>query len=135
MPTTYTVSLANELFSMTSSLSNSTNPANILSNVQNGPNGPVSYNLGNGLAGSYSYDTLGRLSGGAVSSGGTQVYNFTSGWKGSQLQSSSDSVLGQGSTYGYDEFNRLASRTVTRTLPLPKMRGFTFTSCPAVTLT
>ena len=29
----------------------------------------------------------------------------------------------------------LASRTVTRTLPLPRMRGFTFTSCPAVTLT
>ena len=29
------------------------------------------------------------------------------------MQSSSDSVLGQGSSYGYDEFNRLTSRTVT----------------------
>ena len=49
----------------------------------------------------------------ACASGGTQVYGFSSGWKGSQLQSSSDSVLGQGSSYGYDELNRLTSRTVT----------------------
>jgi RHS repeat-associated protein len=53
------------------------------------------------------------MSAGAVTSGGTQVYSFSSGWKGSQLQSSSDTVLGQGSSYGYDEFNRLTSRTVT----------------------
>ncbi|HEX3571574.1 MAG TPA: hypothetical protein VHU44_12195 [Acidobacteriaceae bacterium] len=45
-------------------------------------------------------------------SGGTQVYGFTSGWKGTQLQSASDSVLGQSLTYGYDEFNRLSSLTV-----------------------
>jgi RHS repeat-associated protein len=114
--TTYSVSPANEVLSMTSSLNNGTNPANILSNVQNGPNGTASYNLGNGLAGGYSYDTLGRMSAGAVTSGGTQVYGFSSGWKGSQLQSSSDTVLGQtpsrGTTYGYDEFNRLTSQSV-----------------------
>jgi YD repeat-containing protein len=34
------------------------------------------------------------------------------GWKGQQLTGSTDTVLGQSSTYGYDEFNRLTSRTV-----------------------
>jgi RHS repeat-associated protein len=108
----YTLSPASEVLSLTSSLSNSTDPTGILSNVQYGPNGPVSYNLGNGLTGLYSYDALGRLSGATVSSGGTQVYGFANGWKGQQLTGSADSVLAQGSTYGYDEFNRLTSRTV-----------------------
>jgi RHS repeat-associated protein len=123
---TYTVSLANELQSLTSSLSNSTNPANIVSSVQNGPNGPTSYSLGSGLSSVFGYDSLGRLNGGwvcsgstsASCSGGTQVYGFTNGWSGSQLQGSTDSVLGQTSTYGYDEFNRLAARTVTSGSPV-----------------
>jgi RHS repeat-associated protein len=109
---TYTVSPASEILSLTSSRSDATDPANLVSKVQTGPFGPVSYNLGNGLAGAYSYDALGRLSGGTVSSGDTQTYGFSNGWKGQQLTGSSDSVLNQGSTYGYDEFNRLASRTV-----------------------
>jgi RHS repeat-associated protein len=117
---TYALSPANEILSLTSSLSNAYNPASLVSGVQNGPNGPLSYNLGNGLSSVYGYDALGRLNGGwvcsgstsAYCSGGAQVYGFTNGWKGAQLTGSSDSVLGQGSTYGYDEFNRLASRTV-----------------------
>jgi RHS repeat-associated protein len=123
---TYTVSLANELQSLTSSLSNSTNPANIVSSVQNGPNGPTSYSLGSGLSSVFGYDSLGRLNGGwvcsgstsASCSGGTQVYGFMNGWSGVQLASSTDTVLGQTSTYGYDEFNRLASRTVTSGSPV-----------------
>ena len=111
--TTYTVSPASEVLSMTSSLSNSTDPANLVSSVVNGPYGPTSYNLGNGLANAYTYDTLGRLNGGKLTNGGTQVYAFSNTWKGTQLQGSIDSVLGQTSTYGYDGFNRLASRTVT----------------------
>jgi RHS repeat-associated protein len=117
---TFTVSPANEVLSLTSSQSNSTNPAGIISGVQNGPNGPLSFGLGNGLSGVYSYDTLGRLNGGwvcsgstsASCSGGTQTYGFTAGWRGEQLASSFDSVLNQNSSYGYDEFNRLTSRTV-----------------------
>ena len=66
--------------------------------MQYGLNGPVNYNLGNGLTGAYSYDTLGCLSGGEVSLEGTQVYGFVDGWKGKQLTGSSDSVLIQGST-------------------------------------
>jgi RHS repeat-associated protein len=109
---TYTFSPASEILSLTSSINNATDPADLVSSVQNGPFGPVSYSLGNGLTGTYSYDALGRLSGGSVSSGGTQVYGFADGWKGQQLTGSSDSVLDQASTYGYDEFNRLTSRTV-----------------------
>lgn len=109
---TYTVSPAGELLSLTSSISESTDPAALVSNVQNGPFGPVSYNLGNGLSWAHSYDALGRLSGGTVSSAGTLVYDFANSWSGKRLTSSVDSVLSQGSTYGYDEFNRLTTRTV-----------------------
>ena len=44
------VSPADEVLSMTSSLSNATNPAAILT-ASYGPNGPVSYTLCNGLTG------------------------------------------------------------------------------------
>jgi hypothetical protein len=65
-------------------------PPNLVSNVVNGPNGPVSYTLGNGLMGYRSYDSLGRLSGEWVCNdpaaaeciGGTQIYGTTSAWKG-----------------------------------------------------
>ena len=109
---TYTYSPAGEILSLTSSQTDATDPTAILAGVQNGPFGPVSYSLGNGLTGMYSYDVLGRLSGGTVSSGGTQIYGFADGWKGKLVTGSSDSVLNQGSAYGYDEFNRLASLTV-----------------------
>ncbi len=57
------------------------------------------------------YDALGRMSGGTLTSGGNALYTFTSVWKGTQLQNSYDKVLGQTSTYTYDGFNRLLSRT------------------------
>jgi RHS repeat-associated protein len=106
---TYSVSPANQLLSLTSSLNNST----LVSSVANGPSGPLSFNLGNGLSATYSYDSMGRISGGSVNSGGTQVYGFTSGWKGGQLLGSCDTVLNHCATFGYDEFNRLSSQTVT----------------------
>jgi len=62
---------------------------------------------------SFNTATLGRMSGGTLksTSSGAQVYAFSSGWKGAQLQSSSDTVLGQSASYAYDGFNRLLSRT------------------------
>jgi len=118
---TYTVSPASELLSLTSSLNNSTNPPNIVSNVQNGPHGPTSYALGNGLSAVLSYDALGRNSGGWICNGstspyctgGTQVYGFTTGWTGIRNTTECDTVLSQCMNFGYDEFNRLTSRTVT----------------------
>ena len=97
------------------------NPPNLASNVVNGPDGPVSYTLGNGLNVYRSYDALGRWQGqwvcngpAAIScSGGTQIYGTKGVWQGSQMQSQADTVLGQQIAYGYDGFNRLTSRTVT----------------------
>jgi len=117
---TRTYTLANELQSITSSGNDSTHPPNLLSNVQSGPFGPVSWQLGNGLAGVRQYDAMGRTVGGWVCqgssqancSGGTQAYGFASGWKGSCLISASDSALGQSNAYGYDDFGRLQSLTV-----------------------
>jgi RHS repeat-associated protein len=88
-----------------------------VSNVQNGPNGPISFSFGNGLSQYNSYDPQGRLNGswicvGAPSNGcSSQKYGFLVQWLGSQLKASSDDVVGAGMTYGYDDFNRLTSMT------------------------
>jgi RHS repeat-associated protein len=118
---TYTYSTANELQTLTSSLNNSTNPPNIISGMQNTPHGPTSYNLGNGVSEVYNYDTLGRFDGEYVCTGSTSIYcaggsegyALTNTWKGTQLTSECDSAFSQCISYGYDEFNRLSSRTVT----------------------
>jgi RHS repeat-associated protein len=98
------------------------NPPNLVSNVVNGPDGPVSFTLGNGLNVYRSYDALGRYSGQWVCNGpaavncggGTQIYGTKSQWNGSQLLAQTDTVLGQTIGYGYgDGFNRLTSLTVT----------------------
>ena len=123
---TYTYSPASEVLSLTSSLSDTTDPANLVSNVQNGPSGPTSCNLGNGLSSVYHYDALGRLNGGWVCSGstsafcngGTPVYGFTNKWKQQQLTCSSDTALNQGTNYSYDEFSRLTSSTVNSGAPV-----------------
>lgn len=118
---TYTVTPAFELKSLTSSLSNAENPAELVSSIGNGPNGPISYNLGNGLSAAYRYDTLGRFNGtwvcsgsaSAYCSGGTQIYgNTVDGRVGIQIKGVSDTVLNAGVGFGYDQFNRLTSRTV-----------------------
>lgn len=121
----YTISSANEILSLSSSLSDATHPPHLLSNVQNGPNGPVNYGLGNGLTGVSTYDTLGRTAGGWVCSGssqpycsgGSQFYGFTSGWSGVRETGECDTALNQCIGYGYDEFNRLTSRSVNSGTP------------------
>lgn len=100
--------------------SSSGTTVNLVSSVQNGPNGPLNYQLGNGLGTSFSYDTLGRRNGGWVCSGstqnyctgGTQLYGYATSWTGSRLTGISDTILNKQITYGYDSFNRLTSLTV-----------------------
>jgi len=112
---TYTYTQANEQKSITSNWNDSNHPASLLSSAAFGPSGPLSWNLGNGLTGVQSYDSLGRTSGGWLCKGSSQpncsgsLYSFNSGWTGSYLTSSSDSVEGQSKTYAYDSFGRLAS--------------------------
>jgi len=120
----YTRSTAGEVMSITNQTYQNLpqNPPNLVSNVVNGPDGPVSYTLGNGLNVYQGYDTLGRLTGRWVCSGpatmycsgGTQVYGTGGPWRGTRMLSQSDTVLNQQVTFGYDEFNRLNARTVTQ---------------------
>ncbi|AXC14049.1 cell wall-associated protein precursor [Acidisarcina polymorpha] len=95
----------------------------IASNIINGPNGPVSYTLGNGLNLYKGYDFMGRPDGqwlcrggpaaAYCASGGTQAFGQGETIKGSQVSYVGDTVLGLSTNYSYDEFNRLTSRTVT----------------------
>ncbi|MGC1294012.1 MAG: RHS repeat-associated core domain-containing protein, partial [Alloacidobacterium sp.] len=115
----YTLSPADEV----TSIANQTyNPLNLVSTVINGPNGPVSYQLGNGLSTFFSYDSLGRRSGGWVCNGssqqncagGTQIYGYTAYWKGTRNIGACDTVLNLCENFGYDEFDRLTSQSVTQ---------------------
>ena len=121
---TYGRSIAGEVTSITNGTYTNLpyNPPNLVSNVVNGPYGPISYTLGNGLNIYRTYDTLTRPAAAFVCngpaanscSGGTQVYGTFGQWKGTQLQYLSDTLLNQQITYGYgDGFNRLTARTVT----------------------
>lgn len=114
----YAYSPASEVLSITSNqTADSEHPPNLVSNVQNGVNGPISYALGNGLNVAATYDSLGRLNGRWVCSGssqanctgGTQIYGFTLSQKGSRIPGLCDTVINQCLGYGYDEFNRLTS--------------------------
>jgi RHS repeat-associated protein len=119
---TYTYSPAGEVSSITSSQSDSTHPPNLVSGVQNGVNGPVSYTLGNGLNVASTYDSIGRLSGSWLCknssqtncSGGTQIYGFTVTQTGDRTVGSCDTVLNRCSTWGYDDFDRLAQQSVSQ---------------------
>jgi RHS repeat-associated protein len=116
---TYTVSIANELLSLTSSLNNSTNRPNILSNIQNGPFGPTGYSLGNGLTGVPWYDSAGRYNGGWVCNGssthncmgGTEIQGSLAAWHGTEnIQPCEDNPTANNcANAGYDEFGRLKS--------------------------
>ena len=117
---TRTYSTANELLSISSSWNDANHPPNLVSNVHNGPFGPLNWQLGNGLAAVRSYDGLGRVQGGWVCSGssqpyctgGTQLYGFSAVWRGVNPTSGCDTVLNQCNSYGYDEFGRLAALAV-----------------------
>ena len=117
----YGYSPAGEVTSMTGSYNNTYNPPNLISGVQNGPNGPLNWAIGNGKAGVLSYDSLGRNNGdwlcsnstAAYCTGGTKTYGNTITIQGTQVKSECDTVLNNCVTLGYDEFNRLKSLTVT----------------------
>ena len=126
----YGRSNAGEVTSITNTSYNDLyNPGNLVSNVQNGPFGPISYQLGNGLGVGQSYDALGRLNGRSVCSGATNVgciggnaylYGFQIAMQGQRITEQCDGFC---ASLGYDEFNRLTSFT-------PQVNGqqsFTYT--------
>ena len=83
----------------------------LVPSVQNGPFGPTSYNLANGLGVAVQYDSLGRLTGNYVCSGAPQItcsgeteqYAF---WILRQGQRINEACYGPCAILGYDEFNR-----------------------------
>jgi len=114
--TSYGYSVANELNSIASSPSDATHPGTLISNVQNGPNGPISWQYGNGLSHVSQYDGLGRQVGWYDCSASTQI-NCSGGafkdgyFRQIQGQRVTVSCTGPCANYGYDEFNRVSSRT------------------------
>ena len=121
----YGRSVAGEVTSVTNQTYKGTgNPAGLVSNMVNGPNGPVSYKLGNGLFTVNAYDSLGRNSEGWACNNGSsqnfcgdpvhatgQAYGFAIGISGARVTSVCDTVLNKCESMGYDEFNRLNSLT------------------------
>jgi len=113
----YARSLAGEVTAITNlSYTTGGNPPNLVSNIVNGPSGPITYDLGNGTSSQLWYDSMGRFSMQVfcVTSAKSDCYSnqFYGVWtvpKGSRIIHTSDDVLGGGADYGYDEFNRLTS--------------------------
>jgi RHS repeat-associated protein len=114
----YTYTSANQIASVTGPDYTGAPPA-LVTNVVNGPFGPVSWTLGNGLTGVNMYDGLGNRDGSWVcNNGSTQNYcsgpGQVYGWvaepnkEGTQLAESWDNVEGHW-VYGRDDFNRLIS--------------------------
>ncbi len=96
-----------------------------------GPFGPTLYTLGNGLKAVNAYDVMGRATGGWVCSGssqqtctgGTQLYGYFAQRSGTHITQTCDTVLNLCNSLGYDEFDRLTSRTVTQ----GTVQNFTYT--------
>lgn len=115
---------ANEVGTITSSLSDATHPGTLVSNVVYGPFGPQSWHLGNGLNIWHPYDALGRPQGEWVCTstpsmgcGGAayQTHGVYVGWSGSRVsitEETNDDIPNR-VVYqiGYDEFNRMTSMT------------------------
>ncbi|MGC2163148.1 MAG: RHS repeat-associated core domain-containing protein [Silvibacterium sp.] len=118
---TYGRSPAGEVTSITNNTFPGTEyPANLLSNMANGPDGPTGYQLGNGLSVVLSYNGLGSLSGRWVCqnsseagcTGGKQLYGFIVNQVGDHVTGTCDTVLNTCINFGYDDFGRLASQNV-----------------------
>jgi RHS repeat-associated protein len=113
----YTYSPAQEVTSITNASYGGTyNPANLVSNVVNGPKGPLSWSLGNGHTPVSQYDSMGRLTGFWVCNGSIQPncaglggpYGFVIIPQGTRVTNTQDTVMGP-TVMGYDDFNRLTS--------------------------
>ena len=120
----YGLSPAGEVTSITNQsyeLSNNVGIATLVSNVVNGPFGPTSYALGNGLNTVATYDALGRNNSGYVCSGsmvatctgGTKLYGNTVQYSGNRVISNCDFSVGLCQNDTYDALNRLVATTDT----------------------
>lgn len=119
-PVTGTISYGHSPAGEVTSIVNQTfadqyNPANLVSNVVNGPNGPVTFSYGNGLSQYDLYKWTGMLQGAwvcphapAYGCNSDEIYGYNALRTGSQVYLNADSFNPQ-NNFGYDEFNRLTS--------------------------
>jgi len=114
----YGRSPAGEVTSITNqSYTDAYNTPNLVSNVVNGPGGPISYTLGNGLNFFRAYDWANRpfaqwiCTGPAQFNCNTQLYGTDAYRSGARVTDIDDTILAGTGHYGYDEFNRLTSAT------------------------
>jgi len=118
----YPRSVAGEATKVTNqsySLTGSTGSVDLVSNIQNGPFGPTSWQLANGLTDTNAYGWDGMPSSQWVCvgssadycSGGTLTYGFQAYFKGGRLNSACDFGMNQCAIEGYDDMNRLASHS------------------------
>lgn len=116
--TSYTYNPANQISSVLSSLNDAAHPSQLVSAMNYGANGPISYQFGNGLSQYTAYDANGRLTAGWVCGGvpsagcPNQRYGYVVAWSGARQLSSDDNIVGQNNSFGYDEFNRLTSSSL-----------------------
>ncbi|MBS1799667.1 MAG: RHS repeat protein [Acidobacteria bacterium] len=111
--TNYTYNPASQLTSISDTRSGS-----IMNNIQNGPNGPTTWGLGNGLNRFESYDWAGRPFQTRVCASSpsaacpNQVYANDAFRSGSNVTHVDDLMTQTSSAYSYDEFNRLLSTQI-----------------------
>ncbi len=116
--TGYQYTTAGEVKLVTNIANDSTHPANLASSFTQGPNGPTAFQYGNSLYRSNVYDPIGRAAWGVVCSNNSalcQSGTLLTGWamtpQGSQVVRACDSALGPCANIGYDDLNRMSSRT------------------------
>ena len=115
----YSYTPASETTGITSSQSDATHPGTLLENIANGPDGPLSFEYGNGLYEVRGYDTLGRLKKGTLCSGssasgcsgGTELYGFSTIASGGRFLQVCDTVNNSCTNLGYDDLNRMTTQS------------------------
>jgi RHS repeat-associated protein len=115
--TTYgAYSPAAEVGSITTNLTGIAYPQqSLVSSTVNGPYGPISFYLGNGLSQYNGYTQLGQNHGEWICPGAPSarctggLYGFMAQWKGSNVISFNDSLMGNNNVNSYDPLNRLSA--------------------------
>lgn len=120
----YSRSPAGEITSVTNqtyTLTGGAGQGTLISNMQNGPFGPTTWQWGNGLSGARYYDNSGRISSQWLCRGSTQVncaggtdphFGFDTWWTGSYLTYTCEDVIGQCASETYDQLGRLSAYNV-----------------------
>jgi RHS repeat-associated protein len=118
----YTINPARQITGVSGGQNNSVNAPSIVNVTQEGPSGPMTWTLGNGLWGGLTYDSMGRPTAASTCTNDSTIeycgWNFPAviyfaneGISGGQVSWKCDTSLGMCQNYYYDEFGRMNSMT------------------------